>query len=249
MKTTLLLLLIFNFQLSIINSIDGLEDHRTFWGTTLPIDDPFWEEHCPGDRWNCKCYLRNTDKEATDRPTSDNPYDLRHDGLEGNPAHTGEIFTDNCAYVKHAGKNRKERDMVEMKCRALERKTLQDNAKSNPILEEIVQMKIEDKMQNVEFTEWGIKETAQSIFNDKSFWIKNEVLNNCRLLNNTEYIRNARVDLSHNTGKTLRRKRQFALFHYLYITIGNKKFCAHIAELHDGRFVLYTITKNPPTYE
>ena len=171
------------------------------------------------------------------------------DGLEGNPAHTGEIFTDNCAYVKHSGKNRKERDMVEMKCRALERKTLQDNAKSNPILEEIVQMKIEDKMQNVEFTEWGIKETAQSIFNDKSFWIKNEVLNNCRLLNNTEYIRNARVDLSHNTGKTLRRKRQFALFHYLYITIGNKKFCAHIAELHDGRFVLYTITKNPPTYE
>ena len=161
------------------------EQHMLFYNRVWAKDDPFWAQNTPGNLWNCKC-----DWEETADPTTDgNPTaPVRHDGLEGNPAQTGEVFTDNCAYVKHSGQNRRERDMVEMKCRALERKILQDNAKNNPILEEVVQMQIEDKMQNVEFTEWGIKETAQSIFNDKSFWIKNEVLNNCRLLNNAEYI-------------------------------------------------------------
>ena len=42
-------------------SINPGEDHRTFWGTTLPIEHPFWEQHQPGDRWNCNCYLRSTD--------------------------------------------------------------------------------------------------------------------------------------------------------------------------------------------
>lgn len=27
-------------------------DHRRFWGTIRPIDDPFWNNHRPGDRWN-----------------------------------------------------------------------------------------------------------------------------------------------------------------------------------------------------
>ena len=33
------------------------------------------------------------------------------DGLEGNPAHTGEVFTDNCAYVKSC--NRKKKNLVQ----------------------------------------------------------------------------------------------------------------------------------------
>ena len=79
--------------------------------TLLSIILLLWSQNTPGDRWNCKCHLRNTDKEPTDRPTSDNPCDLRHDGLEGNPAHTGEIFTDNCAYVKSC--NRKKKNLVQ----------------------------------------------------------------------------------------------------------------------------------------
>ena len=41
--------------------------HRAFWERrlTLPVDDPFWNEHHPGDRWNCKCSLEQTDKPAT----------------------------------------------------------------------------------------------------------------------------------------------------------------------------------------
>jgi len=32
-------------------------DHQPFWNTILPIDHPFWAQHRPGDRWNCKCDL------------------------------------------------------------------------------------------------------------------------------------------------------------------------------------------------
>ena len=39
-------------------------DHQIFWGTIRPIDDPFWNEHRPGDRWNCKCTLSSTDEKT-----------------------------------------------------------------------------------------------------------------------------------------------------------------------------------------
>ena len=37
--------------------------HRNYWMAklTLPIDDPFWNTHHPGDRWNGKCSLEATD--------------------------------------------------------------------------------------------------------------------------------------------------------------------------------------------
>ena len=84
-------------------------DHRVFWGTVLPVDDPFWKEHRPGDRWNCKCELRATDKDCTARPhgtEKDNP----QSGLENNPGKDGHLFSDkhpyypdNCAACQYSG--------------------------------------------------------------------------------------------------------------------------------------------------
>ena len=68
-------------------------EHKRFWSVKLtrPIDDPFWNKHRPGDRWNCKCSL-----EATDEPPTDIPDDADDEkpqrGLKGNPAKTGQIF-------------------------------------------------------------------------------------------------------------------------------------------------------------
>lgn len=31
----------------------------------LPVDDPFWNLHHLGDRWNCKCSLEQTDEPVT----------------------------------------------------------------------------------------------------------------------------------------------------------------------------------------
>jgi len=72
--------------------------HKAYWQMklTLPIDDPFWNEHHPGDRWNCKCSL-----EATDDPVV-RPKDLEYTkpqrGLENNPGKTAEMFSDNHPY-------------------------------------------------------------------------------------------------------------------------------------------------------
>ena len=48
-------------------SITPRETHAEFWmaNLTLPIDDPFWDQHRPGDQWNCKCYLQQTNEPAT----------------------------------------------------------------------------------------------------------------------------------------------------------------------------------------
>lgn len=73
--------------------------HEGFWssGLTLPIDDPFWEEHHPANRWNCKCSLEATDEpiagnvdEYEDKPTAQR-------GLEENPRH-GHTFSDKHPY-------------------------------------------------------------------------------------------------------------------------------------------------------
>ena len=72
-------------------------DHRVFWGTVRPVDDPFWNEHKPGDRWNCKCELQQSDSNVTATSTSDGKSDPAR-GLESNPAKSEELFSDKHPY-------------------------------------------------------------------------------------------------------------------------------------------------------
>ena len=77
------------------------EQHMPFYNRVWAKTDPFWNSNQPGNLWNCKC-----DWEETDDPvTGDNPEGIKPaKGLEGNPAETGQIFTDQCTYVQKAGK-------------------------------------------------------------------------------------------------------------------------------------------------
>lgn len=69
--------------------------HEVFWKMKLtrPIGDKFWNEHMPGDHWNCKCSLEQTDDPATTLPTDE---EMKRDepqaGLKENPAKTGQLF-------------------------------------------------------------------------------------------------------------------------------------------------------------
>ena len=74
------------------------EDHRIFWGTIKPINDPFWSAHRPGDRWNCKCGLKQTAKPPTDTPTTAGKKDLPAPGLDNNPADDGALFSKSHPY-------------------------------------------------------------------------------------------------------------------------------------------------------
>lgn len=78
--------------------------HRQYWEArlTLPVNHPFWNDHRPGDRWNCKCSLRQTDEPADDSvickfyPVKAQP------GLDNNPAADGKLFSDSHPYYTKA---------------------------------------------------------------------------------------------------------------------------------------------------
>lgn len=73
-------------------SIDKREGHVPFYGLVKPIDDPFWKMHYPGNLWNCKCGITNTDDKPADyTPTA--PYKPAP-GLDANPA-TGQLYNVN----------------------------------------------------------------------------------------------------------------------------------------------------------
>lgn len=78
--------------------------HRVFWSkpVVLPIDDPFWSEHRPGDRWNCKCSLEATDAPLEpltqeEQKIAEDPKHAAQPGLEGDPVHKG-LITDKHPY-------------------------------------------------------------------------------------------------------------------------------------------------------
>ena len=77
------------------------EDHQPFWNTILPVDHPFWDQHRPGDRWNCKCDLTSTDEPTTSVPsvaTESQPQNTPQSGLKSNPGKTAEVFSDDHPY-------------------------------------------------------------------------------------------------------------------------------------------------------
>lgn len=78
--------------------------HRQYWEKklTLPINHPFWEKHRPGDRWNCKCTLQQTDDPVNDEVIRDFYPVPQQAGLDNNPADDGKIFSDSHPYITKA---------------------------------------------------------------------------------------------------------------------------------------------------
>ncbi|MGN0029942.1 MAG: phage minor head protein [Marinilabiliaceae bacterium] len=72
-------------------------DHKVFWGMVLPVSDPFWSSHRPGDRWNCKCSLRPTDRPASSAPRRAAKADDPQPGLTAKPG-SGEVFSTDHPY-------------------------------------------------------------------------------------------------------------------------------------------------------
>lgn len=95
-------------------------DHQVFWNTVRPVDDSFWNDHRPGDRWNCKCSLSSTTDPVTDLPdgqeggvTTPSPSTDPHQGLKtkaGSPqvfSQDHPYFPDDCSSCPfHASSSR-----------------------------------------------------------------------------------------------------------------------------------------------
>nr|DAK53717.1 MAG TPA: minor capsid component [Caudoviricetes sp.] len=93
-----------NLQWMPTTSVSPESSHQVFWSkpVILPVDDPFWQEHRPGDRWNCKCSLDTTDADVQrldpqERKEAAKPEHQAQRGLEGNPAYKG-LITDKHPY-------------------------------------------------------------------------------------------------------------------------------------------------------
>lgn len=90
-------------------SVNKRDGHRLFYNRIWPADDPFWLTNYPGNLWNCKCGMTNTDKAATDgNPKHAGSHDRPQPGLDTNPGITGEAFAESHPYIKDAGKEAKE---------------------------------------------------------------------------------------------------------------------------------------------
>ena len=74
--------------------------HRAFWERklTLPVSDPFWDEHHPGDRWNCKCSLEQTDDPPTPELKAEFSAEVPQPGLTNNPGKDGHTFSQDHPY-------------------------------------------------------------------------------------------------------------------------------------------------------
>lgn len=75
--------------------------HKGYWTSrlTLPVDDPFWQDNHPANRWNCKCSLEATSDKAdtghvAEMARQDN---TSQQGLENNPR-DGHLFSDKHPY-------------------------------------------------------------------------------------------------------------------------------------------------------
>lgn len=78
--------------------------HERYWtmGLTLPVNHPFWQEHRPGDRWNCKCSLQQTDEPVNASPLDGYTPPLPMPGLDNNPAEDGMIYSKTHPYYTEA---------------------------------------------------------------------------------------------------------------------------------------------------
>ena len=78
--------------------------HQHYWEKklTLPVNHPFWQEHRPGDRWNCKCSLQQTDEPVNAEALDGYTPPLPMPGLDNNPADDGKIFSDTHPYITEA---------------------------------------------------------------------------------------------------------------------------------------------------
>ena len=171
--------------------------HRRFYDRVWRKDDNFWKTNQPGTEWNCKCDIEETDDPATDNSDIEQPPVPK--GLEGNPASTGEVFTDNASYIRSAGED----TWKEVK----------------PAVRSSIRQKhegyketIETKIGNILIDEITMIETSKGSATDKSYFIKQEIARNFNeYIDRLRFLYSEDVDLSHNNKNNMfyKRKKRF----------------------------------------
>lgn len=92
-------------------SANPRESHRAFYNRVWAQDDPFWNNHKPGDEWGCKCSATST-ADPVDKNISGVNMPEPAEGLDNNPEKDAKLFSDSHPYVKDGYGKLKDRERV-----------------------------------------------------------------------------------------------------------------------------------------
>ena len=209
-------------------SADPREQHIPFYNRVWAKNDPFWNSNQPGNLWNCKC-----DWEETDDPVTDgNPEGLKPArGLEGNPAKTGQIFTDECTYIKKAGKNAANLIMKEV------RKVFRSDHANDSVT-------FDTNIGKVLFDKITVQEITKGAKTDKSYFYKQQIaLHFDHYASMLKYQGDEAIDLSHNNHRSVfyQRKKLFDSMKIYKLNLHGFEFQVKMGEFQDGTLNLYSI--------
>ena len=203
------------------------EDHRRFWNRVWRKDDPFWQTNQPGNLWNCKCDWEETD----DEPTDGNPANtIAAQGLEGNPAITGEVFSEDASYF---GVSEQERLLLSK----FGRDGLKNDARSTSL-------GITSDIGRIIIDKQSLYETAQANIMERHYWTKLEIARHFDIfVNDLQFVDTEAIDLGHNTygSKAYKRKKKFDSMKKYILDVSGTKFIVKMGQYKDGTLSLYTI--------
>lgn len=232
--------------------------HVEFYDRVWRKDDPFWNTHTPGTEWNCKCDVEETDDQVTENADIKIPAAPR--GLEGNPAKTGEIFTDNASYIHEVLKTTKDCEdykksleyQIDGFWKASSRNSGYDNASLHTQLSSATaKCTIGEDSYGVSFSNDQIDEAIHASMGNPAYVLKNESLYRLpSIIQSSEHIGWSEVDLTHNKvgSDAYDFKKHAVQFDYFKGEIKKGIDCwIHIALMEDGSRRFYTITLLPPT--
>ena len=237
--------------------------HAALHNTTLPPDDPFWDEYYPPLGWNCRCtvvQVRRGKYPASDSSTSianGRAATEKTPSFRFNPGKQRKCFPDNVSYLKHAGANRKERDKVEEKCEKLSMKQARQMARY--LTSERTLLSVEGEQREVIYTPDGISHCVQDMLGRNDvYWLKNEVLPQInRYIAHAEYMGKKVSDTGHNSrSRTINLKQNTDYYYYYKIQLPSGQECyIHLGHYKTdfvnaeraGNMYLYSITKKLPT--
>lgn len=227
-----------NLQWLATRSVTPRAEHAAYVGLVLPKDNPFWSKHAPGSEWNCKCDVQETDADPSNQTHIPDLTPPR--GLEGNPAITGEVFTDKVGYMRNCSNTQK---------RKIEHwagnKILRKEAKQ--CMQKMQGEAIETKFENGQTIDVLIdSKTTDHISNDiadRADFLMNELPPKIKLV-----LKNSRLVAHEPNAKTAQKASAQHYYYYEY-KIGNETFYINVEEnlvaVENRHFYrLYSITRN-----
>lgn len=223
-------------------SIETRKSHEPYYNRVWAMNDPFWNGNHPGDLWNCKCGITNTDEPVDGHGVVANYTPAP--GLKGNPGKTGELFDDSHPYI--AGAPKKVAKIAEAKASEVVPLTSSDLRKKymtemEPLLKKTVTKEVDNKEMKISFTKIGNKHLFSDTFGRAGKQFNKEQLKNLdKILEESEYVKTS------NLSKV--RKDEITSFHYFkskdgyYLNVAETEYTRANGVKSVRRF-LYAITQ------